>query len=135
MAVVTEINLIKESFKNLKTVLDTNTNSYKVTPALSKNSSIPIIILSISFDEGDVYTDGSGSYLATARISAIGKDVQTSQELAEEAKNLILSADDTLDSLGMQIQGKPVILDPIQVPRGEGTRVFYTDVAFRFVIQ
>jgi len=105
MLTVTESNIYTQPFKNVREIVLTNTNSYKVTPSYSKNASIPVFVLSETQQKlGDRLSSSSSSkHQVNIDVSVVAGTAKEASELIQEALSLILVSKNTFDSVNQEL--------------------------------
>lgn len=105
MNLVTESNLFRQPFKNVREVVLTNTNSYKVTPSYSKNSSIPVFVMKDSHNKlgSRISSSSSDKHQVIVDVNVVAGTSLESATLIQEALDLILAKKTDFDSNNMQL--------------------------------
>ncbi len=91
MIVVDNTNIASQPFKNIKEVLATNSNSYKVRPVLTDSETLPVTVIETTYKVIDkkVGRTGTKTYIVTAEITAYGRTYEAANDLLTENTSLL----------------------------------------------
>lgn len=102
MELVTKNTLFKNSFKNIKSVLDLNTSSVPVVEKYSNNENIPLISLGMKTDIIKSDMGQEHVYLLTAEIYITAKGYNNAGDLTQEILSLMDSNKNIFSSNNME---------------------------------
>lgn len=90
MELINNININIEPQRNIKELLDGNTNSYKVVPSIGAKTSIPVYSV-----DNDVRTiakktgKSSSSFIVNTTINCVGTSYEKANDMLQEARSLL----------------------------------------------
>jgi hypothetical protein len=131
MIAITESNLYRQPFKNVREILLTNTNGYKVTPSYSKNATLPVIILNDSEQQlGKRFSSSaSGKYNIQIDVECVCKTATSAATLAQELFTLLKAA--AFDAYNMELTDIAMFTNNVDI---EGSRLHIRTIVCQFYV-